>query len=116
MSHPIIKTACVVAGFAVATLAATSAHAAEPLNLQQKLALGSAMANNQKAKFKVIPKTVAEAEAGTTTSGGMVSSDIPEELHNYLSAAPDTRGNMHVRDIDPSGQSSSTVVEVSNEK
>lgn len=116
MSHPIIKTACVVAGFAVAALAATSAHAGQPLNMKQKTDLAAAMARSQQANSRVVPKTIAEAEAGMTVSGGIVSLDVPEELHNYLTASPDAKGNLHVRDTDATGSSTAAAVELTNEK
>ena len=116
MSHPIIKTACVVAGFAVAALSATTAHAGQPLTMKQKNDLAAAMASSYQANSQIVPKTVAEAEAGLTVSGGVVSLDIPEELHNYLTASPDAKGNMHVRDTDATGSSTAAAVEVSNEK
>ena len=115
MSHPIIKTACVVAGLAVAALAATSAYAATPLNAKQKKDLAEAMAMNQQAKSKVLPETVAQAEAEVKVSGGVASNDIPEVLHNYLTAKPDANGNMRVIDTDATGHVA-PAVEVSNEK
>ena len=116
MSHPIIKTACVVAGFAVAALAATSAHAGK-LSVKQKNEMAAAMARNYQAKEqKTALRTPAKAALLAPNSGiGKMSAELPPELDIYLTASPDANGNMHVRDTDASGSSTVTAVEKSDE-
>lgn len=114
MSHPIIKTACVVAGFAVAALAATSAHAAKPLSVKQKNEMAEAMARNNQVKSKTAQRTTALAIRQLPTGGTVAA--VPEELDHYLTASPDANGHMRVRDTDPNGQSTAAAVEVSNDK
>ncbi len=112
MSHPIIKTACVVAGFAVAALAATSAHAAKPLSVKQKNEMAEAMARNHQSQ----QKTVVKASARTALAGtDATMAAVPEELDHYLTASPDANGHMRVRDTDASGPSTVTAVEVSDD-
>ena len=120
MSHPIIKTACVVAGFAVASLAATSAFAAKPLSVKQKNEMAEAMARNYQAKqqktaLKSTARTGNTALGGKMSSDGTMSAELPMDRDIYLSASPDAKGNMHVRDTDASGPSTVTAVEVSDE-
>lgn len=62
MSHPIIKTACVVAGFAVAALAATSAHATDPVP-QQTPASASLKVGIDKKTGALRPLTEEESAA-----------------------------------------------------
>ncbi len=113
MSHPIIKTTCVVAGFAVAALAATSALAGPPLTIEQKIEMGKAMSRNQQ---KAPPKTAATAEATERTDGAATVIEVPEDVYNFLSASADAQGNMVVRDVDANGHSPAVAVEVSDEK
>ncbi len=116
MSHPIIKTACVVAGFAVAALAATSAYAAKPLSVKQKNEMAEAMARKNESSTKAAPKTLTRANATLqTAAGGGTIAAVPESLDHYLSASPDANGHMRVRDTDASGPSTATAVEVSND-
>ncbi len=104
MSHQIIKTACVMAGFAVAALAATSALAAPPLSVKQKNEMAEAMARNYQS-----------AQESPTTAQGGVAAEVPAELDHYLTASPDAHGHMRVRDTDPTGPTSTPAVEVSDE-
>ncbi len=62
MSHPIIKTACVAAGFAVAALAATSAYASDPVP-QQAPASSSLKVGIDKKTGELRPLTEAESAA-----------------------------------------------------
>lgn len=105
MSHPIIKTACVAAGLAVAALAVSSAHAGK-LNIQQKNDLAAAKALTYKQQAVVSPSQIAD--------GGVVA-QVPVELDHYLTASPDAKGKMHVRDTDASGSAPASTVEVSDE-
>ena len=115
MSHPIIKTACVVAGFAVAALAATSAHAGK-LSVKEKNEMAETMARNYFAKQKTaLRSTARSATAAPAARNGNMSAELPMELDIYLTASPDANGNMHVRDTDASGSSTVTAVEKSDE-
>jgi hypothetical protein len=117
-----IKIACVVAGFAVAALAATSAHAAKPLSVKQKNEMAEAMARNHqqaqaRGKAKAAPKTMAQAAAAQTEMGnGMVEMQIPEELHNYLSVQSNADGSLRIVETDGDSQPVLKTAEVSNEK
>lgn len=105
MSHPIIKTACMAAGFAVAAIAVNSAHAGK-LNIKQKNDLAAAMALTHQQQAVASPAQIAD--------GGVVA-QVPVELDHYLTASPDAKGKMHVRDTDASGSAPVSVVEVSDE-
>lgn len=118
MSHLMIKTACVVAGFAVAALAATSAHAAKPLSVKQKNEMAEAMARDYQAKQR---KTALRTTTKTSVTpiaarnGAPMQAELPPELDHYLTASPDANGNMRVRDTDASGPSTVTAVEVNDD-
>ena len=120
MSHPMIKTACVVAGFAVAALAATSAQAAKPLSVKQKNQMAEAMAHNQnaKAKGKSAPKTMAQAaKTETLAAGGSGSNvEVPEELHNYLSVQHNADGTLRIIESDGPAAPVLNAPETYNEK
>lgn len=105
MSHPIIKTACLAAGLAVAALATSSAYAGK-LNIKQKNDLAAAMALNHQQKAVAAPEQMAD---------GSVVAQVPLELDHYLTASPDANGKMHVRDTDPAGPAPVSTVEVSDE-
>ncbi len=121
MSHPLIKSVCVVAGFAVAALAATSAHAAKPLSVKQKneMAEAAVRAHQAKAAFKgkAAPKTMAQAAATQFSAGnGMIGMEVPEELHNYLSVQRNADGSLRIVETDGVAQPVLKAAEVSNEK
>ena len=103
-----------VAGFAVAAIAATSAHAAKPLSVKQKNEMAEAMKRNNQAKPKTALRSTAKTALASPTGGTIA--DVPEELDHYLTASPDANGHMRVRDTDSSGTSTAVAVEVSNEK
>lgn len=115
MSHPIIKSACVVAGFAVAALAATSAYAAKPLSVKQKHEMAEAMARN--SQMKAPPKTMAAAAATLIAApAGLEGVAVPEELDNYMTVQYDAKGNPHIVESDHAAQPVLKTVEASNEK
>jgi len=112
-----MKTTLIVLGGALLAgtlLAAPSAHAAKPLDAKQKLELARDMASNAKARNKVPPKANAKI-ARKINADGTESADLPEDTYNYLGAAKDAKGVMHVRDINPNNPVS-VVVEASDEK
>lgn len=119
MSH-LIKTACVLAGFAVASMAAGSAHAGKkPLTVQQKNQMAAEMLRNNQAKAKTTRKAVSTLALQSPSPTGGIYAEVPVELDHYLTASPDANGNMRVRDTDahgPSTTSTTSTVEASNEK
>jgi hypothetical protein len=111
-----IKTPSALAAFAVVALFAGPAIAGMPMNVVEKWAAADAMARNQQAKAKVAPKSMAKAEAIATVSDGTTVIPVPEELYHYLTASPDAKGHMQVRDTDSAGTPVATAVEASDEK
>ncbi len=119
MSHPMIKTACVVAGFAVAALAATSAHAAKPLTIQQKIAMGEAMARAHQTKASSKSKTSAKTSAKTmqfSMPAGGAGAEVPEDLQNYLTVQHNADGTLHILESDGHAMPVLNAPEASNEK
>lgn len=120
MSHPTIKTACVVAGFAVAALAATSAQAAKPLSVKQKNEMAEQMARTYQARQATakLQRGVAKTAAPKTLSapGGGTGMEVPDDLHNYLSVQRNADGTLRVIETDGTTAPVVQAAEASNEK
>jgi hypothetical protein len=104
-----MKTTLIVLGgawLASTLLAAPSARAAKPLDAKQKLELARDMANNKQAKAKALspPKNTEQALAASRrklAKDSYASFELGEDTYNYLGAAQDANGVMHVRDVNP---------------
>ncbi len=127
MSHLIIKTACASAGLVLALAAAGAAHAAKPianskpqtvkkpLTIEQKIAMGDAMARSHKPR--TAPKTMAQAAKTVTfVAGGGEGAEVSEDLQNYLSVVRDAQGNLHLIETEGAPQPGQLAAGVSNEK
>lgn len=106
-----------VAGFAVAAIAATSAHAAKPLSVKQKNEMAEAKARQYHSQQKTTLRTTTKATlaAPQAGNGSPMAAQLPPELDHYLTASPDANGHMRVRDTDANNSSTVTAVEVSDE-
>ena len=124
MSRPFKKIVCLLAGFAVATLAAGSAIAAKPITGSKPNAVKQSLSIKQKndlAKFMAGPNATKSnpgrraKEGIMVDAGGAESSMVPEELDQYLGATADAKGRMRVSDIDLKAKPAAAV-EATNEK
>jgi len=127
MSHAFIKAACASAGLVLALAAAGTAHAAKPianskpqavkkpLTIEQKIAMGDAMARSHKPR--TAPKTMAQAaKTVTVMAGGGEGAEVPDDLQNYLSVVRDAQGNLRILETDGAPQPGQFAAGVSNEK
>lgn len=98
-----IKTTCALAAFAVVALTAGPAIAGTPMNVVQK---------KQAAAAKLAQMSQAQAQPVMATEGDAVQ--VPEDLHNYLHAQVDKKGNVRILETD--GATAPTkAVELTNE-
>lgn len=127
MSHAFIKAACASAGLVLALAAAGTAQAAKPianskpqaakkpLTIEQKIAMGDAMARSYTPR--TAPKTMAQAaKTVTLLAKGGEGAEVSEDLHNYLSVVRDAQGNLHMVETEGAPQPGQLTVGVSNEK
>lgn len=127
MSHAFIKAACASAGLVLALAAAGTAQAAKPiangkpqavkkpLTIEQKIAMGNAMASSHKPR--TAPKTMTQAAKTVVfMAGGGEGAEVSEDLQNYLSVVRDAQGNLHMIETEGAPQPGQLTVGVSNEK
>ena len=84
---------CLAAGLAIATLAAGGAQAGKPMNVLEKKAAAEAMARQYAAQ-----QQAAQGEATTPSANG--STEVPDDLHNYLHARVDANGKVRILETD----------------
>lgn len=124
MSHVVTKAA--VAGLLLA-LAASAAHAAKPITpgksqsvkkpmtIEQKIALGQAMARSHAPRKA--PKTMAlAAKTEVPLAAGGAGAEVSEDLHNYFAVVRDAQGNLRMIETEGAPKPGQLAAEVSNEK
>lgn len=124
MSHVVLKAA--IAGLTLA-LAASAAQAAKPITpgksqsvkkpmtIEQKIALGQAMARSHKPR--TAPKTMVQAaKTETELAAGGSGAEVSEDLQNYFSVVRDAKGNLRMIETDGAPKPAQLSAEVSNEK
>ena len=95
-----IKTTSALAAFAVVALMAGPAIAGKPMNVVEKKQAAAAMA--------------ARAQQAAPTADGSNVAQVPDDLHNYLHAQVDAKGNVRILETD--GPTAPTkAVELTNE-
>jgi hypothetical protein len=96
---------CIAAAFAVAGSSA-AAQAAKPVSKERQAAIAKIARNHQHFKQ---PRTMAEAaRTEVVQANGTVAVAVPEELWNEVSATPDARGRMQLREADGTGAAATT--------
>lgn len=81
-----IKTTSTLAAFAVAALMAGQAIAGKPMNVVEKKRAADAMA--------------ARAQLAAPTANASNIAVVPDDLHNYLHAEVDAKGNVRILETD----------------
>ena len=102
MSSKLTTGSALLAGVAIAVLAAGSAQAAKrPMNVLEKQAAGEARARaiqeHKAAKLKAHKNAPTTA---TRTAGGGIGTEVPTSLDNYLHVQTDSKGNVRIVETD----------------
>lgn len=97
----VTRYSCLAAGLAFAAFAAGNVQAGKPMNVLEKKAAAEAMAraHQQAAASKQVARKGA-APATISAPGGGTGSEVPEDLHNYLHAQIDAKGNVRIVETD----------------